>query len=218
MRSRRRDNRGTEVFALPPYVEIMPYAKGVTVRAHPGELHGVVVFEPTPVRDERGFFTRTYDAEVAREAGLDPAGFAQDSQSRSAQGVVRGLHLRTDGGEGKLVRCSFGRVFDVALDLRPKSPTYLRWQGVILDDVEHRSVWWPRGLAHGFQTMTETADVCYRIDRTYAPGFDATVRWDDPEVGVDWPVPVTVVSEKDRSAPLLAELLGELPRWFAASP
>jgi len=195
----------------------MPYRRGCVVRVHPGELHGVLVFEPTPVRDERGFFTRTFDADAAREAGLDPGVFVQDSQSRSVLGVVRGLHLRTDGGEGKLVRCSYGRVYDVAVDLRPSSPTYLRWAAVELDDGVHRSVWLPRGLAHGFQALTDVADVCYRIDRTYAPGFDATVRFDDPDLSVAWPIPVTRMSSKDREAPFLAELLPNLAEWFGNS-
>jgi dTDP-4-dehydrorhamnose 3,5-epimerase len=188
------------------------------VRVRPGDLHGVLVFEPTPVRDARGFFTRTFDAEIAAGAGLDPTSLVQDSQSRSSLGVVRGLHVRTDGGEGKLVRCSAGRVYDVAVDLRPSSPTFARWQAFQLDDRDHRSVWLPRGLAHGFQVLTDIADVCYRIDRVHEPGFDATVRWDDPELGVDWPLPVTDMSERDRSAPLLADLLDHLPAWFGSLP
>jgi dTDP-4-dehydrorhamnose 3,5-epimerase len=179
-----------------------------------GPLHGVLVFEPQPVHDERGFFTRTFDAEVAASAGLDPATLVQDSQSRSSHGVLRGLHLRTDGGEGKLVRCSFGRVFDVAVDLRPWSPTFREWQGVLLDDEQHRAVWLPRGLAHGFQVISEQADICYRIDRTYAPGFDATIKWDDPQIGVEWPLAPTQISVKDQGAPSFAEVSGHLGAWF----
>lgn len=188
------------------------------MRVRRGELYGVLVFEPAPLHDERGFFTRTFDARVAAEAGLDPDSLVQDSQSRSSAGVVRGLHVRTDGGEGKLVRCSYGGVYDVAVDLRPGSPTFRRWQAVELDDRDHRSVWLPRGLAHGFQALTDVADVCYRIDRTYEPGLDATVRWDDPELGVSWPLPVTTMSARDQSAPLLAELADQLPSWFGNLP
>ncbi len=181
-----------------------------------GELDGVLVFEPEPVRDERGFFTRTFDAHVASAAGLDPVTLVQDSQSRSVYGVVRGLHLRTHGGEGKLVRCSYGRVYDVAVDLRPGSPTFRQWQAVILDDEDHRSVWLPAGLAHGFQVLSEMADICYRIDHTHAPGFDATIRWDDPDLGVDWPLPATQVSARDRDAPQFADVAEHLHAWFEA--
>jgi dTDP-4-dehydrorhamnose 3,5-epimerase len=186
------------------------------MKAAEGLLHGTILFTPTPFRDERGFFTRTFDAEVAAAAGCDPRALVQDSQSRSTRGVVRGLHLRTDGGEGKLVRCSSGAVLDVAVDLRPGSPTYRQWMSVTLDDVDHRSVWLPAGLAHGFQALTPVADVCYRIDRVYRSGVDATVRWDDPELGVPWPLPVTGMSDRDRAAPALAEVEDRLPEWFGA--
>jgi len=178
---------------------------------------GVLVFSPQPLADERGFFTRTFDAAVARENGLEPDTLVQDSQSRSRRGVVRGLHARSDGGEGKLVRCSFGAVHDVAVDLRPSSPTYLSWQSIRLDDRLHESVWLPAGLAHGFQALTDVADVCYRIDRVHQPGLDITVRFDDPELGIDWPLPVTSVSERDRTAPTFAELAPHLPEMFGES-
>ena len=184
------------------------------MRAEEGLLAGTVFFEPTPIQDERGFFTRTFDSDVATSAGVDPASLVQDSQSRSSRGVVRGLHLRTDGGEGKLVRCARGAILDVAVDLRPHSPTYRLWMTVVLDDVSHRSVWLPPGLAHGFQALTETVDVCYRIDRVHRPGTDATVRYDDPELGIPWPLPVRGMSDRDRDAPALAELEGNLQEWF----
>ena len=180
----------------------------------PGVLEGTVVFEPRPIHDDRGFFTRTFDAEVAAAAGFDPKALVQDSQSRSSLGVVRGLHLRTDGGEGKLVRCANGAVLDVAVDLRPMSRTYRQWMTVVLDDVEHRSVWLPAGLAHGFQVLTASADICYRIDRVHQPGFDAAIRYDDPEIGIPWPLPVAGLSERDRNAPPLAVVEPMLSDWF----
>jgi dTDP-4-dehydrorhamnose 3,5-epimerase len=186
------------------------------MRALPGELDGVVVFEPKPIHDERGFFTRTFDAEVATAAGVDPRSLVQDSQSRSSRGVVRGLHLRTDGGEGKLVRCASGRIFDVAVDLRPASPTYRQSMSVVLDDVDHRSIWLPAGLAHGFQVLSDTADVCYRIDRVHQAGYDAAICHDDPELGINWPLPVTGLSARDRSAPSLAVVEPMLSDWFGA--
>lgn len=186
------------------------------MRAEEGLLQGSIFFEPAPFRDERGFFTRTFDADIALAAGVDPASLVQDSQSRSFYGVVRGLHLRTDGGEGKLVRCSSGAIIDIAVDLRPGSPTFRQWMSILLDDVQHRSVWLPPGLAHGFQALTETADVCYRIDRVHQPGFDATIRFDDPELDIPWPVPVRGVSDRDRNAPTLAEIEPSLDEWFGA--
>jgi dTDP-4-dehydrorhamnose 3,5-epimerase len=186
------------------------------VKAHRGLLDDTIIFEPTPIHDDRGFFTRTFDAEVARAAGCDPTRLVQDSQSRSFLGVVRGLHLRTDGGEGKLVRCASGAIVDVAVDLRPASPTYRLWMTVVLDDVDHRSVWLPPGLAHGFQALTETVDVCYRIDRVHQPGFDATVKFDDPELNIPWPLPVRGLSQRDRDAPPLSEVESQLGDWFGA--
>jgi dTDP-4-dehydrorhamnose 3,5-epimerase len=187
------------------------------VRVRPGELAGVIIFSPDPVKDDRGFFTRTFDSSVARTAGLDPEALVQDSQSRSRMGVVRGLHARDDGGEGKLVRCSYGAVYDVAVDLRPWSPTYRATQTLPLDDQFCESVWLPPGLAHGFQALTSSADVCYRIDREYQPGSDVTVRFDDPDLGIQWPLPPTQVSERDRKAPSLAELTPRLDKLFGPS-
>jgi dTDP-4-dehydrorhamnose 3,5-epimerase len=186
------------------------------MKALTGELDGVIVFEPKPIHDERGFFTRTFDGEVAATAGLELRTLVQDSQSRSSSGVVRGLHLRTDGGEGKLVRCSSGAIFDVAVDLRPASPTYRKWMTIILDDVDHRSVWLPAGLAHGFQVLSDTADVCYRIDRVHQPGYDAAIQHDDPELGIPWPLPVRGLSARDLSAPSLAVVEPMLNDWFGA--
>ena len=182
------------------------------MRVRLGELHGVLVFEPSPVSDDRGFFTRTFDAKAAADAGLDVASFVQDSQSRSARGVVRGLHYRTDGGEGKLVRCSYGAVYDVAVDLRPWSPTYLRHQAVVLDDTDHVSVFLPAGLAHGFQALTDVADVCYRIDAEYRPEAEAGIAWDDPQLAIPWPQPTTVLSDRDRRHPSLADVIAQLPQ------
>jgi dTDP-4-dehydrorhamnose 3,5-epimerase len=180
------------------------------MRVDQGALPGVFLFTPTPVRDSRGFFTRTFDVAVATEGGLTPRSFIQDSQSRTARGVIRGLHLRSGQGESKLVRCSWGEIFDVVLDLRQQSPSYGRWMSVFLDDVSHRSVIVPAGCAHGFQALTDPADVCYRIDREHDPSEDVTIAWDDPDLGIEWPLPVTGMSDRDRVAPRLAAVLQEL--------
>ena len=170
-------------------------------------IDGALLFEPVPHTDERGFFSRTFDAQVARDAGIDPAGFAQDSQSRSVRGVVRGLHLRGGAGEAKLVRCSYGAVFDVIVDLRHGSPTYLNWESFELRDTEQVSLYVPAGCAHGFQALTEPADVCYRIDRPHDPAEDITIAFDDPELAIQWPLPATVMSARDRNAQSLAAAL-----------
>ena len=194
----------------------MPHDVVGDMKAETGDLAGVVVFRPTPMRDTRGSFSRTFDAEAASRAGIRVETLVQDSQSRSRCGVVRGLHFRTDGGEGKLVRCSYGRIFDVAVDLRPRSTTFGAKQVIVLDDQEHVSVWLPPGLAHGFQAMTDVADVHYRIDRPFLPGVDGCIRWDDPDLAIDWPLPPTQISDKDRSAPFLADITDQIPTWFAA--
>lgn len=167
-------------------------------------IAGAILFRPVPHVDERGFFCRTFDAAVARAAGVDPDAFVQDSVSRSARGVLRGLHLRAGSGEAKLVRCSFGAIFDVIVDLRPGSPTYRNWESFELRDSEQVSLYIPAGCAHGFQALTEPADVSYRIDREHDPEQDLTISYDDPELRIPWPLPVTAMSARDRDAPTLA--------------
>jgi len=168
---------------------------------------GALLFKPTPHVDERGFFSRTFDAEVARTAGIDPDGFAQDSQSRSLRGVVRGMHVRSGAGESKLVRCSYGAIFDVIVDLRAGSPTYLNSASFELRDSEQTSLYVPAGCAHGFQALTDLADVCYRIDRPHEPTEDVSIAFDDPELAIPWPLPVTVMSRRDRAAESLSTAL-----------
>jgi dTDP-4-dehydrorhamnose 3,5-epimerase len=187
-----------------------PRRKEGSVRVIDTGLPGVLVFEPTPHRDSRGFFSRTFDASVARGAGIDPCAFVQDSLSRSRRGVLRGLHLRTGRGEAKLVRCSWGAVFDVVVDLRPGSPTHGRWISIDLDGDSQRSVYIPAGCAHGFQALSEVADTSYRIDREHDPSEDLTIAHDDPALGIRWPLPVTEMSTADRSAPPLTQLADRL--------
>jgi dTDP-4-dehydrorhamnose 3,5-epimerase len=171
-------------------------------------IAGAYLFEPTPHVDERGFFCRTFDADVVRSVGIDPNGFVQDSVSRSGRGVLRGLHLRAGAGEAKLVRCSAGMVFDVVVDLRRGSPTFGNREFFELSGENQVTVYIPAGCAHGFQAMTEPADVSYRIDRPHDPSEDVTIAFDDPELAIPWPLPVTSMSERDRHAPRLADLLG----------
>lgn len=175
-------------------------------------IAGAYLFEPTPHGDERGFFCRTFDADVIGSVGLDPDAFVQDSVSRSARGVLRGLHLRSGAGEAKLVRCSYGEVFDVIVDLRPDSPTYRRWESFTLSGETQVSLYIPAGCAHGFQALTEPADVSYRIDRRHDPSEDVAIAFDDPELAIPWPLPVTLRSARDIQAASLAEASESLAR------
>jgi dTDP-4-dehydrorhamnose 3,5-epimerase len=167
-------------------------------------IAGVMLLRPAPHVDERGFFCRTFDADVLSAAGIDPAAFVQHSQSRSVRGVVRGLHVRRGPGEAKLVRCSYGAVFDVVLDLRPASPTYRHWDSFELRDDEQVTLYVPAGCAHGFQALTDPADVSYMIDRAHDPAEDVSIAFDDPELAIPWPLPVSTMSQRDRLAPPLA--------------
>jgi dTDP-4-dehydrorhamnose 3,5-epimerase len=170
-------------------------------------IAGGYLFQPTPHTDERGFFSRTFDRDVVRSTGIDPDAFVQDSLSRSAKGVLRGMHLRSGAGEAKLVRCSYGRIFDVVVDLRPGSPTFRNQEYFLLSGDTQVSLYVPAGCAHGFQALTDPADVCYRIDRPHDPAEDVAIAFDDPELAIPWPIPVTLISGRDKQAPSLAEAL-----------
>ena len=175
------------------------------MRAVPVEaIAGAYLFEPTPHADARGFFCRTFDRDVVASVGIDPGGFVQDSVSRSARGVLRGMHLRSGAGEAKLVRCSYGAVFDAVVDLRPASPTYRNRAFFELSGQTQVTLYVPAGCAHGFQALTDPADLSYRIDRAHDPAEDVTIAFDDPELAIPWPLPVTLMSDRDRNAPALA--------------
>ena len=170
------------------------------------DLTGPLLFTPEPHLDARGFFTRTFDAQIAADHGLDPASFIQDSQSRSSRGVIRGMHGRSGAGEGKLVRCARGAVLDVLVDIRAGSATFAQQVSARLDDQTFAHLYVPPGFLHGFQVLGEVADVCYRIDRAHDPSEDLAVRYDDPDLAIDWPVPVRMMSERDLSAGTFADL------------
>jgi dTDP-4-dehydrorhamnose 3,5-epimerase len=176
-------------------------------------IEGALLFRPSPYVDDRGFFCRTFDADVVRAAGLDPAAFIQHSQSRSVRGVVRGMHVRRGDGEAKLVRCSSGAIFDVVVDLRPASSTYGNWESFELRDDEQVTLYVPAFCAHGFQALTDVADVSYMIDRAHDPSQDVSIAFDDPELAIPWPLPVTIMSPRDR----LASPLADATRLLAAS-
>jgi dTDP-4-dehydrorhamnose 3,5-epimerase len=174
-------------------------------------LPDVVCFLPeNRHEDDRGWFARTLDVAVADRAGVDARRFVQDSQSRSRLGVLRGMHGRAGAGEAKLVRCARGAVLDVLVDVRPGSGTFGRSASFRLDDVEGRHLYVPPGFLHGFQVLTEWADVCYRIDREHDPTEDLAVRYDDPDLAIDWPLPVSTVSARDAGAGSWQQLVDRL--------
>jgi dTDP-4-dehydrorhamnose 3,5-epimerase len=179
-------------------------------RALETELDGVVLVEPEVFGDERGFLVETYSASGWRELGIEVE-FVQDNHSRSSGGILRGLHFQTSPGQAKLVRCVRGRIWDVAVDLRRQSPTYRRWEGYELDDALHRQLFVPVGFAHGFCVLSDEADVAYKLSSLYDPATEAGIAWDDPDVGVDWPLSDPRLSDRDRNAPRLAEVADELP-------
>lgn len=183
------------------------------VRVEPANLSDVLVFVPQPFHDDRGLFTRTFDAQTFDRAvgGATTAGaFIQDSQSRSARGTIRGMHGRSGRGEAKLVRCANGAVHDVLVDIRPQSPTFGLQQAFHLDDIEFRHLYVPPGFLHGFQALTATADVCYRIDRPHDPSEDIGVAHNDPHLAITWPLSVTMISSRDASASSWKQLLESL--------
>jgi dTDP-4-dehydrorhamnose 3,5-epimerase len=169
---------------------------------HPTGLAGAYVVEVEPIADERGLFARTFDAEAFRAHGLS-ADVVQCSTSFNARaGTLRGLHFQAPPHEeAKLVRCTAGAAYDVLLDLRPDSPTHLRWEAVELTAENRRSVYVPRGVAHGFQTLVDATELLYMIDTPYVEAAARGVRWDDPAFGIDWPDPggARVISERDLS-------------------
>jgi dTDP-4-dehydrorhamnose 3,5-epimerase len=168
-------------------------------------LLGVLIVEPTVYTDDRGAFFEAFHAERYAAAGI--AGpFVQDNVSRSRGGVLRGLHFQRRHPQGKLVWAVRGRVFDVAVDLREGSPTYLEHVTVELSDENGRQLWVPPGLAHGFCVLSEAADVCYKCTDVYRPGDEGGICWDDPALGIDWPVTAPILSDKDRALPGLADL------------
>jgi dTDP-4-dehydrorhamnose 3,5-epimerase len=183
-------------------------------------LAGAMLFVPEPHHDERGFFTRTFDVDVAAEHGVVGSSFIQDSQSRSWRGVVRGLHGRAGPGEAKLVRCARGAIFDVLVDARPDSPTFGKHEAFVLDDEQFLHLYVPPGMLHGFQVLTESADICYRINRLHDQSEDLAVRFDDPDLAIPWPAAVTVISDRDASAGTWQDLQATLgiDRRSAANP
>ena len=171
-------------------------------------IDGLVIIDCRSFGDARGAFMETYKRSDFHAAGIG-CEFVQDNQSSSVRGVLRGLHFQIEHPQAKLVRVLEGEVFDVAVDLRPGSPTFGSWEGVVLSAENRRQLFIPRGFAHGFYVMSERAVFAYKCDDEYHPGDEGGIRWDDPGIGIEWPIPAgeePILSERDRVAPYLDEL------------
>ena len=168
-------------------------------------LPGVLIIEPKAFGDHRGFFLETFQVERYREAGITLP-FVQDNHSRSQRGVLRGLHFQKTRPQGKLVSVSRGAVYDVAVDIDPTSATYGKFVGVELNDDNHRQMWVPPGYAHGFCVLSEVADFQYKCTDFYFPADEGGLAWNDPDVGISWPIEATQLSAKDANNPRLRDL------------
>jgi len=176
----------------------------------PTQIPDVMIVEPDIFRDDRGHFFEAYHAEKYAVGGIDPP-FVQDNQSHSIRGTLRGLHAQRLQPQGKLVRALSGEIFDVAVDIRPSSATFGRWVGAILSAENRHQLWVPTGFAHGFLVLTDTADVLYKCTTLYRRDDEIGILWNDPEIGIDWPLLFPpLLSPKDAAAPRLAEIRDQL--------
>jgi len=174
------------------------------------ELPGVLIVEPDVYSDSRGFFLETYVVDKYRDGGIDVP-FVQDNHSRSVRGTLRGLHAQVPRAQAKLLRAVVGEVFDVAVDIRRGSPTFGKWVGVVLSAENHRQIFIPGGFAHGFCVTSDVAEVEYKCSELYLPEDEITVLWNEPAVGVKWPVSEPLLSKRDLAGKTLAELGERLP-------
>jgi len=175
------------------------------VKVTPTRLPDVLLIEPQMFGDDRGFFFESWNERAFATVGI-AARFVQDNHSRSMRGVIRGLHYQIEQSQGKLVRAASGEIFDVAVDLRRSSPTFGRWAGVRLSAENRAMAWIPPGFAHGFAVLSENADVLYKVTDYYAPGHERTILWNDPDIGIDWPLSgPPIVSVKDAMGRPLAQ-------------
>jgi dTDP-4-dehydrorhamnose 3,5-epimerase len=174
-------------------------------------LRGLVLIEPTVMRDERGFFLETYRRDAYVGAGVD-ADFVQDNHSRSRAGTLRGLHFQSSPGQPKLIRAARGAIWDVVVDIRRSSATFGEWEAFDLDDVRHLQLYVPAGFAHGFCAVTD-ADVVYKVGSYFDPATERGIAWDDPDLAIPWPGPAGRLSERDRKQPRLREISASMPDW-----
>jgi dTDP-4-dehydrorhamnose 3,5-epimerase len=185
----------------------------------PTALEGPILIEPRVLGDERGFFCETYRRSTFAELGIVEE-MVQDNHSRSRHGIVRGMHFQVGTGAAKLVRCARGAIYDVVVDVRPDSPTFGRWEGFELTEENMRIAYCPVGFAHGFCVLSDIADVIYKQSDYYADETERGIAYNDPAVGIKWPLPAErlIPSARDASAPLLSEIARELPFIYSATP
>jgi dTDP-4-dehydrorhamnose 3,5-epimerase len=186
------------------------------VKQLPTRLDGPILIAPDVLGDERGFFVETYRRSVFTDLGI-PEEMVQDNHSRSRHGIVRGMHFQVGHGAAKLVRAGRGAIYDVIVDVRPGSPTFGQWEGFELTDENTHMLYCPVGFAHGFCVLSDVADVMYKQSNYYADETERGIAYNDPEVGIAWPLPVErlIPSDRDASAPLLSEIAAELPFRYA---
>lgn len=179
------------------------------------QLKDVYILEPTVFEDHRGFFMESYNKKDFEELGLH-FDFVQDNHSLSVHaGVLRGLHFQLNPkAQTKVVRCLKGVIYDAVVDLRKGSPTYLKWIGVILSEYNRRQIVVPKGFAHGVLTLTPNTEILYKVDEYYSPEHDMSIRWNDPDIGIDWPITNPILSEKDRNAPYLKEVEDKINFYY----
>lgn len=182
------------------------------MHVEPTALPGVLLITPKIHRDGRGFFIETYHEERYQAAGM-PARFVQDNHSQSGKGTLRGLHAQLKRAQAKLVRCVEGRIWDVAVDVRVGSPTFGKWVGAELSAETGRQIYVPAGYVHGFAVLSESAQVEYKCSDIYVPDDQLTVLWNDPQLKIEWPVQDPILSEKDKVAKPVAQLMDILPKY-----
>lgn len=169
-------------------------------------LEGLKLIKPKLFKDHRGFFLETFQQSIYQKCGIH-CPFEQDNHSFSRKDCIRGMHYQSFPGQAKLIRVAVGKIFDVAVDIRPHSPTYGQWEGVILDDQLHHQLFIPNGFAHGFCVLSSEAHVLYKVSNPYRPETEKGFRWDDPKINIKWPIENPIISERDQQAPFLHELI-----------
>lgn len=168
-------------------------------------LEGLKLVKPSVFKDNRGFFLESFQQAPYEKMGIG-CSFVQDNHSLSQKGCIRGMHFQSYPGQAKLIRVAVGKIFDVAVDIRPQSPTYGQWEGVILDDQLHHQLFVPVGFAHGFCVLSQEAHVLYKVSTPYDAKYEKGFRWNDPTVNIQWPVECPIVSERDQTAPYFHEI------------
>lgn len=182
------------------------------MRVMDAQIHGVRLLRPDVHRDRRGFFVETFRKDVLNRAGIS-AEFVQGDHSRSVTGTLRGLHFEAPPGQGKVIRVARGRIYEAIVDIRRRSPTFGAHTTFVLDDEVHEQLYIPPGIAHGFAVLSDLADVCYLVSGYYDAALERGIAWDDPDLGIAWPVDDPVLSERDKHHPRLRDLGPELTVW-----